>query len=510
MKFRDMNISDNLKDKIAQMGFEEPTMIQEKSIPHIINGKDIVGESATGSGKTLAFGCGIAQSVEKGAGLQALILEPTRELAEQVMNALSDLSKDLSVISIYGGVAINPQMEDLHYADVVVATPGRLLDHMQRETIDLSRVKILVLDEADRMLDMGFIEDVEKIISQCPKDRQTHFFSATILPQIQALADRYLHEPMLIKAERMVDPELLSQFYYDAPKNVKMSLLIHLLEHEDSSLVMVFCNTRHTVEFVTQNLKANSIEATAIHGGFTQNKRSHALESFNKGKMQVLVCTDVAARGLHIDSVSHVYNYEIPNDPTDYVHRIGRTARAGEEGKVINLLTDIDHDNFSRMMNTYDFQVDRIERPQLQRVKIIAPQRSGRFGGSRGGPRRGGFGPRRGGFSGNRGPRRSHGGPSHGGNRGPSHGGARRGPSHDGNRGPSHGGARHGPSHGGNRGPSHGGARHGPSHGGNRGPSHGGNRGPSQSGPRYNRPSNGGSRPNHSRSPSRGYSGSRR
>ncbi|MBW3004567.1 DEAD/DEAH box helicase, partial [Candidatus Woesearchaeota archaeon] len=257
--FENFGLSQPLLMTIKKLRFTKPTQIQEQSIPDIVKGKDVVGESATGSGKTLAFGCGIIEQVEPGKGLQALVLAPTRELAEQVKGSLTELSKHkkLKIISIYGGVSINPQIDALPRADVVVATPGRFLDHLQRRTVDTSRIKILVLDEADRMLDMGFIDDVEQIIKVCPKKRQTLFFSATISPRIKELAKRYMATPKNVSAKKHVDPAKLKQVYYNILKNKKLSLLAHLLQHENSGLVMVFCNSRKTTDFVVKNLRAN-------------------------------------------------------------------------------------------------------------------------------------------------------------------------------------------------------------------------------------------------------------
>ncbi len=389
--FENFGLSQELLSTIKRLGFTQPTNIQEASIPHIIRKKDVIGESSTGSGKTLAFGCGIIEQAVRGKGIQALILAPTRELAEQVKCMLNELAqhKNLLITSIYGGVAINPQINDLKRADVVVATPGRLLDHLQRNTINLSRVNILVLDEADRMLDMGFIDDVEKIIKNCPRERQTMFFSATMPPRIQDLAHRYMNHPIKVAGTKMVDPAKLKQAFYQVPRNKKLALLIHLLKEEQSELVMVFCNTRRNTDFLVKNLKANDIKAIAIHGGLSQNKRTNTLKVFNNAQREVLICTDVAARGLDIDNVSHIYNYDIPNDSKDYVHRIGRTARAGEAGKVINLLCDIDWDNFRRILDEYrTMNVDELALPQLKRVEMIrTSERSGRFGSGRSGGR---------------------------------------------------------------------------------------------------------------------------
>ena len=373
-QFEEFKLSNELFAAINKLGFTKPTMIQEKSIPHIMAGEDVIGESATGSGKTLAFGCGIVDTVIPAGGLQSLILTPTRELAEQVKKDLKTLAdhKAINIIAIYGGVGIDPQIHGLRKANVVVATPGRLLDHLQRRTIDTSKIKLLVMDEADRMFDMGFIDDVEKIINVCPTKRQTLFFSATITPRVKDLGKKYMVKPVQVSAEKMVEPSKLKQVYYDVPKNLKLSLLVHMLQKESTGLVMVFCNTRTNTDFVAKNLKSNKISAIAIHGGLSQNKRTKTIDLFNGAKVGVLVCTDVAARGLHIDDVSHVYNYEIPKDPKDYVHRIGRTARAGEKGKVVNMLCEYDFDNFARIQSDYrEFNIEKIKKPYLKQLTAV-------------------------------------------------------------------------------------------------------------------------------------------
>jgi len=374
-KFEEIGLKNQLLETVNKLGFTRPTKIQEESIPPILEGKDVIGESATGSGKTLAFGCGIIDKVIPRKGIQSLILTPTRELAEQVKEELKKLSNDkLYVTAVYGGVSINPQMQHLTRADVVVATPGRLLDHIHRGTIDISKVKVLVLDEADRMLDMGFIDDVEKIIQGCPNRSQTLFFSATMPPRIDRLAKKHMRNPVRVSAKRHVDPSLLKQTYYDVTKDMKMSLLAHLLKNEKSGLIMIFCNTRKTTDFVVKNLRANGIDATSIHGGLSQDKRTKTIQMFNDAKVVILVCTDVAARGLHIENVSHIYNYEMPQDPKDYVHRIGRTARAGESGKVVNLVCNYDYDNFARILDKYSkFYVKKMERPQFKKIFVSRP-----------------------------------------------------------------------------------------------------------------------------------------
>ncbi len=371
--FKELGLSDKLLKSIEILGFSQPTRIQKDSIPLILSGKDIIGESETGSGKTLAFGCGIIEKCSREGGIQALVLTPTRELAEQVKDSMKELvhKPRLNVLAIYGGTSINAQIKHLTRANVVVATPGRLLDHLERGTINLSNVKILVMDEADRMFDMGFIDDVKKIIKRCPRERQTLFFSATISPDVKKLANRHMVEPETILAGNIVDPAKLKQTIIRVSKNQKFSLLTHFLKQEDEPLAMVFCNTRHLSDFVDKNLRFNGIKAAAIHGGLTQNARLKAIDRFHNHEVDVLVCTDVAARGLHIKNVSHVINYDLPPDPNDYIHRIGRTARAGESGQVINILTNFDKNLMKKIQwQNKAFKVENMEVNDFKEAKI--------------------------------------------------------------------------------------------------------------------------------------------
>ncbi len=371
-----------LLKSIKSKGFEIPTEIQEKSIPEILKGKDVIAGAMTGSGKTLAFAAGLINNAKKDRGIQGLILTPTRELAEQVSNELSNFSedKDLKVIPIYGGVSIINQIKRLPSAEIVVGTPGRILDHMDRNSINLSFVNTLVLDEADRMLDMGFRDDVQKIISYCPEKRQTLLFSATISNDVSRLAQKYMKKPIEILATPQVDPRKLEQVYHDVDSKLKYSLLKYLLENEKSKLVMIFCKTRRNVDFVANNLKLMGVESLSIHGGFSQDKRTKILKSFHSKEVHVLVATDVAARGLDIEGVSHVYNYDIPDNKDDYIHRIGRTARAGKQGKVINILSSRDYENF-RNLTSGDIKIRRINTPFVKRViiKWIPKQRTSRY-----------------------------------------------------------------------------------------------------------------------------------
>ena len=328
--FEKLGLSEPLLKLMRSSGFTEPSEIQEKVIPLVAQGKDVVGSSATGSGKTLAFGLGIIEKIHAGKGVQVLILVPTRELAEQVGTVFKKFSnyKGLNVSIVYGGVNINHQIKSLKEAEIVVGTPGRILDHLERGTINFSHLKTLVLDEADRMFDMGFINDVEKIIKNLPKERQTLLFSATISEDIEHITRKHMKNPESVSVESYVSAEKLKQVYYDVPKNMKFSLLVHLLKRETPGLVMVFCNTRHNTDFVADNLIRLGVDAIAIHGGLSQDKRTRIMQKFNEKKVYVLVCTDVAARGLDIKGVSHVYNYDIPKTSKEYIHRIGRTARA--------------------------------------------------------------------------------------------------------------------------------------------------------------------------------------
>ena len=349
-KFKHLGISESLLRAIKDSNFTEPTEIQEKVIPLALAGNDVIGESATGSGKTLAFGIPIIEKVKVAGGLQALILTPTRELAEQVSKSIKVFSKynPIKVITIYGGVAIGPQIDGLERAEVVVGTPGRILDHISRKTINLSKIKILVLDEADRMFDMGFIHDVTDIVNLCPKNRQSLLFSATISEEIAKISRRYMQDPKEVSAEKEVDPSKLEQVFYDVPSNQKFSLLVHLLKEESSKLVMIFCNTKRNADLISNNLRKQGFEAMALHGDLNQAKRSRVLEQFHRSTKFILVCTDVAARGLDIKGVSHVYNYEFPKTEEEYTHRIGRTARAGKDGKAITIIAERDYENFRK------------------------------------------------------------------------------------------------------------------------------------------------------------------
>jgi len=374
--FKELGLSKNLLRTLEEIGFNEPTEIQEKVIPLALAGKDVIAESATGSGKTLAFGAPIIEKIKTGEGLQVLVLTPTRELAEQNAKYFKIFSKysSLKIVTVYGGVSLIPQMEDLKKADVAIGTPGRILDHISRKTINFSKIKILVLDEADRMLDMGFIDDVTDIVHHCPKNRQTLLFSATISEDIERIAKRYMVSPINVSAESYVDPSKLKQFFYDVPTKEKFSLLVHLLKKENSKLVMVFCNTKRTADFTGDNLKRSGFDALTLHGDLNQNQRKKVLDHFHNSEKFILVCTDVAARGLDIKNVSHVYNYDSPKTSTEYIHRIGRTARAGKDGKAITLLSERDYDNFRQVNRDSSLKIEQISLPEFEKVFVRATE----------------------------------------------------------------------------------------------------------------------------------------
>jgi len=374
VKFEQIKINIKLHNEIEKFGFKNLTAIQEKCIPEILNGKDVVGQAETGSGKTLAFCLPILDKIKLYDGLQVLVLTPTRELCIQVTNVFKEYGRNLGVkaMSVYGGVSINPQIKNIIKSHIVVATPGRLLDHINRKTIVFNNIRFLVFDETDKMLEMGFIEDVERIIHYVPRDRQTLMFSATIPENVYRIAKKHLKNFLIFRTKPLVDADKLNQRYYDIYKqNDKFSLLVHLLKNSTSELAIVFCATRKETDIVTKNLKRQNINASAIHGGMTQNKRLESLDRLKRQKIDVLVATDVAARGLDIKNVSHVYNYDVPKTSKDYVHRIGRTARAGKNGDAVTLLTKRDHENFRRVQSDQKLNIEQAKCPEFEKVTFF-------------------------------------------------------------------------------------------------------------------------------------------
>jgi len=362
MLFEKLNVSVEVIKALKDEGISEPTKIQEMAIPLILSKKDVIGRSYTGSGKTVAFGVPIIENTKPKAGLQTLILAPTRELAVQISNELKKFSKYKKryITTVYGGVSLDPQIEHIAKADILVGTPGRLLDHLQRGNLDLSKINCFVLDEADKMVEMGFIEDVEHILSQTPENKQILLFGATISSEIDHLKEQYMDNPAVAEADQYVEQKFLEQYYYNVPHYQKFSLLAHLLKKEDIDRVLIFCSTRSTVELLTTNLRNQGIKAEMIHGKMSQNKRLQVIERFNKDKLKILVASAVAARGLDIRDITHVFNYDLSKDPQEYIHRIGRTARAGESGKAITLLSERDYCTFDHIFGRYGLDIKEL------------------------------------------------------------------------------------------------------------------------------------------------------
>ena len=339
MSFKDLQLNSSLLRVVERAGFTEPTPIQVRAIPHILNGRDIVGCAQTGTGKTAAFALPIVQLLESKPGkrhIRVLVLAPTRELAAQIDDEFHRFSRGTSLkhAAIYGGVGQQPQVNALKRGvDILVATPGRLLDLMNQRFVRLGRVEIFVLDEADRMLDMGFIHDVKRIIKHLPTERQTMLFSATMPQSIQDLSKSILIKPVKVEADpEAITVDKVEQAIYFVEGNDKRNLLKHILQDPASERVLVFTRTKHRANNLAKQLSHARFPAEAIHGNKSQGARTQALAKFKSGRASVLVATDIAARGLDIDAVTHVINFDLPNIPESYVHRIGRTARAGTSG----------------------------------------------------------------------------------------------------------------------------------------------------------------------------------
>jgi ATP-dependent RNA helicase RhlE len=331
---------------VSEQGYTVPTPIQAQAIPVVLAGKDLLAAAQTGTGKTAGFTLPLLDILnKKGAGrtVRCLILVPTRELAAQVQESVRVYGKykPLRSITVFGGVNINPQIQDLRRGvDIVVATPGRLLDHVQQKTIDLRHVEILVLDEADRMLDMGFIHDIRRIIGLLPKQRQNLMFSATFPEEIRKLAGTFMQHPQLVEVARRNTPaELVAQVQHPVDQSRKKDLLAHLVKENNWQQVLVFTKTKRGANRLAEALEKSGIEADAIHGNKSQPQRTRVLKRFKDNELQVLVATDIAARGIDIDELPHVVNFDLPHVPEDYVHRIGRTGRAGSSGEAVSLVS---------------------------------------------------------------------------------------------------------------------------------------------------------------------------
>ena len=342
--FESLGLAPEILHAVRDAGYEHPTPIQAAAIPVAMEGRDLIGLAQTGTGKTAAFTLPIANQLLHGPRrTRALVLVPTRELAVQVDESFRKYSKyaGIEVAAVYGGVALEPQSQALRAGvDVVVATPGRLIDHLERQNVDFTDLEVLVLDEADRMLDMGFAPQINRIVSQIPKYRQTLLFSATMPPEVEALARKYLRKPQVIQVgRRSMAASTISHAVYPVPRARKTQLLTELLQREGMDSVLVFTRTKHGADRVVRDLTTAGIQAVALHGDKTQRERTQALDDFKAGAMRVLVATDVAQRGLDISGITHVINYDVPQQAEDYVHRIGRTGRAAASGDAYTFMS---------------------------------------------------------------------------------------------------------------------------------------------------------------------------
>lgn len=366
MEFKSLELIEPILKAVEQEGYVEATPIQRKTIPLLLAGKDVIGIAQTGTGKTAAFSIPILQKLSEsrkhGVSPRALILAPTRELAAQIVDSFKVYGKFLNFnyLAVYGGVKIGAQIKALQRGvDVLVATPGRLIDLMNQNKVNLKSVQFLVLDEADRMLDMGFLKDVNKIVKSVPEDKQTLFFSATMSREIKELTEKFLRNPEMVEITPQATPvDKIEQCIFFVDRTRKEELLLDLIGQQNFSRVLIFVGMKHKANKVAMVLGKNGIPAAAIHGNKSQYQREKALKEFKEGKIRVLVATDIAARGIDVENISHVINYDLPNEPENYVHRIGRTARAGSEGTAYSFCSAEDRN--------YLNQIERVIKRKLE------------------------------------------------------------------------------------------------------------------------------------------------
>ena len=375
MNFKTFNFHPHIAAGVQALGYITPTPVQLQSIPSILQGRDIMALAQTGTGKTAAFVLPILQRLMQGqrGRLRALIIAPTRELAEQIHEAIGGLGRQtgLRSVTIYGGVAINPQIQKLRRgAEIAVACPGRLLDHIRQGTINLSHLEVLVLDEADRMFDMGFLPDIRKILKYLPAQRQTLFFSATMPNDIRRLAHDILRDPVTVQIDHTVPLTTVSHALYPVDQHLKTALLMEILHHTDTESVLVFTRTKHRAKQVARQLEKAGYCATSLQGNLSQNQRQAALDGFRDGSFKILVATDIAARGIDVSRISHVINYDIPDTAEAYTHRIGRTGRAAKTGDAFTLIT---RDDASMVRTIESALVVKLERRTLKDFNYTAP-----------------------------------------------------------------------------------------------------------------------------------------
>lgn len=375
VSFADMTLTPGIRRAVEEMGFITATDIQAQSIPLMQEGRDVIGRSQTGTGKTLAFGIPAIECIDTSSEIrtsaQVLVLCPTRELAVQACEELRKLARytpGIRTADVYGGAPMDRQIVKLRAANLVVGTPGRVMDHMRRRTLKLEHVRMVVLDEADEMLSMGFREDIETILSETPRERQTVLFSATMPPAILAITRQYQKDPEMVQIRRQQETvENIEQTYCDVPMGRKMDALALLLRYHAPRLSMVFCNTKRMVEEVTSYLSAHGLDAEGLHGDMKQSQRTKTMEAFKQGRKGILVATDVAARGIDVDGIEYVFNYDIPQNTEYYVHRIGRTGRAGKSGKAVTVCS-------GRRQVGELMQIARMAKTEIRRMEIPRPE----------------------------------------------------------------------------------------------------------------------------------------
>ncbi len=421
--FDHLNLDKRILEALYEMQFKNPTPIQEKGLPLLMQGEDLIGQAQTGTGKTAAFGICILEKLAQKQyhphtkrPVSALVLAPTRELAMQVCQEIKLIGRHIrgSAIPVYGGVSLEPQIRHLEAGvDVVIGTPGRILDHIERGTLDLSHVETVVLDEADRMLDMGFIYDVEEILSKTPQERQTMLFSATMPPQILNLSDKYLKNPQLVKvSEDTLTVENIKQHYLEITKFNRLYTLLTLLTQKKGAM-LIFVRTKFAADKLDMILKANGHRSLCLHGDLSQNKRDRTMEEFKRGSAQILVATDLASRGLHVENIACVINYDMPEDPLTYVHRIGRTGRMGKDGESISFVFGDEMGVIRMIENVTESKMDKIMVEVSPESKFRTNVGTGSMP-DRGGYGRGGGSGRSGGYGRDSGPRGAFGRGGHG------------------------------------------------------------------------------------------------
>ncbi|HEX6204813.1 MAG TPA: DEAD/DEAH box helicase [Solirubrobacterales bacterium] len=386
--FKDLGLSPDIQQALDELGFEEPTPIQEQAIPELLGGHDVIGQAQTGTGKTAAFGLPLLQYLDpENQEVQAIVLTPTRELCIQVTQALRTFAEhlDIEIVAVFGGAPIRSQQSQLRSgAHVVVATVGRMMDLMSRRSLVLTAARFVVLDEADEMLDLGFIEDVEKILRMCPSGRQTALFSATMPPPIKKLAEGYMYDPVTIKiTPKQLTVDKISQAFVEVPAKEKAARLVELLKTEEPEQAIIFTRTKIGASKLERTLKDKGLDVKALHGDLSQGVRDGVMISFKDHRVKLLVATDIAARGLDVEHVTHVINYDVPNSSETYVHRIGRTGRVGRTGRAITFVTPDQRDEITRIERDVKTTIGEWETPEERLEHAPRPRRRERERGER-------------------------------------------------------------------------------------------------------------------------------